>query len=184
MAEGKVKAGGRAKAVSGWTAEDAVVAAERLLSETGLPLPKKPEGFAGEYEFPQDPTKLSGLELAQLMGRLAAWRGYLMRVMGLQEVKLMSSETVYDIMLGAAMSKAQGDKREVKEVLKARAIIEDKNLTRMTQRITELQAQSHLLKTQDAVYGLQWAALSREQGRRSDEIRERSSFGGGLREKQ
>lgn len=172
------------KPVTGWTTEDAVIAAEKLLSETGLPLPKKPEGFAGEYEFPTDPTALSGLELAQLMGRLAAWRGYLMRVMGLQEVKLVSFETVYEILLGAAMSKAQGDKREVKEVLKARAINENKNLRRMTQRIIELRAQNHLLKTQDAVYQLQWAALSREQGRRSDDIRERSSLGGGLRERQ
>ena len=171
------------KPATGWTAEDAVVAAEKLLSETGLPLPKKPEGFAGEYEFPTDPTKLSGLELAQLMGRLAAWRGYLMRVMGLQEAKLMSFETVYDIMLGAAMAQAQGDKREVKEILKARAITENNNLRRMTQRITELRAQRLLLKSQDDIYGLQWAAMSREQGRRSDEIRERSSFGAGLREK-
>jgi len=118
------------------------------------------------------------------MGRLAAWRGYLMRVMGLQEAKLVSSETVYDIMLGAAMSQVQSDKREVKEVLKARAITENNHLRKMTQRITELRAQRILLKTQDDVYGLQWAALSREQGRRSDEIRDRSNFGGGLRERQ
>ena len=169
------------KKASGWTAETAVAAAERLLSDTGLPLPKKPEGFAGEYEFPQDPTRLSGLELAQLMGKLAAWRGYLMRVMGLQEAKLVSSEIVYDIMLGAAMAQAQGEKREVKEVLKARAITENNHLRKMTQRITELRAQRLLLKTQDDIYQMQWAALSREQGRRSDDIRERQGLGSGLR---
>lgn len=168
----------KAKA-TGWTAEEAVAAAERLQQETGLPLPKKPTGFSEEYEFPTDPTALSGMELAKLMGYLTACRGYLMRVLGMLEIRLVAYETIYEILLGAGMAKAQGDKREVKEIVKARAITEDKNLKRLTQRITELRAQRQLLKTQDEIYSVQGAALSREQSRRADEIRERASAGRG-----
>lgn len=167
----------QASKATGWKAEDAVAAAERLQQDTGLPLPKKPSGFGGEYEFPPDPTRLSGLELAALMGRLTAWRGYLMRVLGLLDVKLVAFETIYEILLGAAMSQVQGEKREVKEILKAKAITGDPSLRGMTQRITELKAQRGLLKMQDEIYGIHVAALSREQSRRSDDIRERASMG-------
>jgi len=163
-----------------WTADDAVAAAERLQQDTGLPLPKKPAGFGGEYEFPPDPTAQSSVELAKLTGYLTACRGYLMRVLGMLDVKLVAFETIYEILLGAAMAKAQGEKREIKEILKAKAIIGDDNLRRMTQRITELKAQRGLLKMQDDIYAMQNSALSREQSRRSDEIRERASSRGGM----
>lgn len=165
---------------TGWTADDAVAAAVRLQQDVGLPLPKKPADFGGEYEFPPDPTKLTGLELAALMGRLTAWRGYLMRVLGLLDVKLVAFETIYEILLGAGMATAQGEKREVKEIVKAKAITADVNLRRMTQRITELKAQRGLLKMQDEIYSIQFNALSRDQARRSDEIRERASTRGGM----
>jgi len=103
-----------------------------------------------------------------------------MRVLGMLDVKLVAFETIYEILLGAAMAKAQGEKREIKEILKAKAIIGDDNLRRMTQRITELKAQRGLLKMQDDIYAMQNSALSREQSRRSDEIRERASSRGGM----
>jgi len=163
---------------AGWSYQDAVRHAEALLNKSGLPLPKRPLGFMEEYEFPDDVTALTSVQLGQLMGRLSGWQNYGTRLLGMAEMDLHAFETIYELLLGRAMARCASEKRLVKEVLRAVAVDSDPVLTRLTRALVTKRAATEVLKMQVEIYKSHWVALSREQARRSDEIKERNFVGG------
>jgi len=162
----------------GWSYQDAVRHAEELLKKSGLPLPKRPAGLAEEYEWPNDVTALTSTQLGQLMGRLSGWQGYSTRLLGMAAIDLHAFETIYDLLLGRAMGKLSSEKRQVKEVLKAVSVDSDPILTKLTRALVTKKAAVEALQMQVEIYKQHWLALSREQARRADEIKERSLVGG------
>lgn len=156
-----------------WTFADAINKSENFIKDHKLPVPRRPEGFGSEYDFPTDPRVLTGIELSQIMLRMAAYRGYCHLLLGQQDVELSSFQSVYDIMLGKAMNdKAAASSRKlVKEVLRAVTISDDDQLRRLTRSLTEREAVVKRLEHQLKIYEDHLFALSREQSRRESEAR-------------
>lgn len=145
----------------------------KLLDESGPPWPKKPEGFGESYEFPPDMTKISPTKLGQLQSRLAGWDGYTTYLLGRADIDFSLMQNSYDIALGEKMSALQGNgsSRKLKDTLKAQALAEEPELKRATYVLAEKKALVTLLKAQRSIYDTQRHAASREQSRRSDELR-------------
>ena len=143
------------------------------LDGTGLPWPEKPKDYGLEYEFPSDISGLSGGALGKLQGRLAGWEGYVSHLLALADIDLSLLQISYDVALGEKMLELQtnGSKGKLKDVLKAEALATVPELRRATFVLAEKRALVHALKAQKGIYEMQRGAASREQSRRSDELR-------------
>jgi len=160
-----------------WSYQSAVKHAEELLKKGALPLPKRPAGYAEEYEWPEDVTALTSIQLGQLMGRLSGWQGYGSRLLGMAALDLHAFETIYELLLGRAMARLASEKRQVKEVLRAVAVDSDPVLTKLTRALVTKRAVVEALQAQIEIYKAHYFALSREQSRRTDDIKEKHFVG-------
>jgi hypothetical protein len=162
-----------------WTWRDAVTKADELIKAHHLPSPKRPEGFDAEYEFPTDPATLTNMKLGGIRLMLSAFHGYLLWLIGKEDVELSAFESVYDLILGDAMDKTQRmrDKKLVTDVLRAVTIQEysgkdgERTLLKLTRAVIERRARVGRLRAQLTVYEAHLSALSREQSRREMEAR-------------
>jgi len=104
---------------------------------------------------------------------LSAFHGYLLWLIGKEDVELSAFESVYDLILGDAMNKIQHEqpKRLVTDVLRAVTIMGNKTLLRLTRAVIERRAKLGRLRAQLSVYEAHLSALSREQSRREMEAR-------------
>lgn len=145
------------------------------LDSTGLPWPEKPKNYGSEYEFPADVATTSNPALAKLQAQLAGWEGYASRLLTLADLDLSLLETSYNVALGQKMLELQtnGSKGKLKDVLKAEALAAEPELMKATYVIAEKKAVVSALKAQRSIYAEQRQSLSREQTRRSDEMRAR-----------
>jgi hypothetical protein len=156
-----------------WTWRDAVTKAEALIKEHRFPSPKRPEGLGVEYEFPTDPRVLTSEKLGGLRLQLSAFHGYMLWLIGKEDVELSAFETVYDLLLGDAMDKMQltREKKLVTDVLRSVTIMGSNDLTNLTRAVIERRARVGRLRAQLTVYEAHLNALSREQSRREMEAR-------------
>ena len=145
------------------------------LDGTGLPWPQKPQDYGLEYEFPSDISKLSGASLGKFQARLAGWEGYAARLLALADVDLDLLQISYGIALTEKMVDLQnnGSKCKLKETLRAEALSAVPALKRAAFAIAERKALVSALKAQKGIYETQRQSVSREQTRRSDEMRAR-----------
>ena len=148
-----------------------------LLDKSGPPWPQKPADYGEDYEFPQDITSLSPKHLGRLQSRLAGWEGYTQRLLGLADIELALLQNSYDIALHEKMSELQnkGSSCKLKSTLTAQALAVVSQLKEATYTLAEKRAVVTLLKSQKSIYDTQRHAASREQSRRSDELRLHSS---------
>lgn len=160
-----------------------LLAVERVLArlnDSGLPWPAKPKDYGEEYSFPTDPTTLNYQALGQLQARLAGWHGYAVRVLALADVDHDILDGRFNIALGMKMSaleKASG-KRGLKDTLRAEALAAEATLSNAAYGLVEKAAYVKAMKAQASIFDQQAKALSREQSRRSDEIRLKHGTGG------
>lgn len=145
------------------------------LDSTGLPWPEKPKDYSSEYEFPADISGMTGGALGKLQGRLAGWGTYADTLLAHADIDLSLLQISYDVALGEKMAELQGNgsKYKLKDTLKAQALKEVPELKRATFVLAEKRALVKALKAQKGIYETQRQALSREQSRRSDEMRAR-----------
>lgn len=145
------------------------------LDGTGLPWPEKPKDYGTEYEFPADISGLSGGALGKFQGRLAGWEGYATRLLALADIDLSLLQTSFDIALNEKMAELQGNgtKRSLKDTLRAEALTKEPKLKQAAYGLAEKRALVAALKAQKSIYEMQRQAVSREQTRRSDEMRAR-----------
>jgi len=150
------------------------------LSATGLPMPARPKDYGEEYDFPADPTALTSTGLGQLQARLAGWHGYAIRLLALAEADHDLLANRFDIALGRKMNLLglAGGKRQLKDTLRAAALAAEPILESAANALAEKSAYMKILKAQASIFEAQAKTLSREQSRRSDEIRMRHGSGG------
>jgi hypothetical protein len=156
-----------------WTYKQALERVTKRLDNTGIPFPAPPKNYGKEYAYPEDVTELSSSNLAQLMSKLMAWAGYGRRLLAWSEADLNLLETAYDIALGAKMYgiTMTAAKKELKDIVRAQALVDEPTLLSAARSIAEKQTIARLLKAQVEIYQNHFDALSREQTRRSDELR-------------
>lgn len=147
----------------------------KRLDGSGLPWPRKPVDYASEYEFPADIANLTGGALGKLQGRLAGWEGYTARLLALADVDLELLQASYSIALGQKMAELQANngKGKLRDILKAEALAAVPELLKATYAIAEKGVLVAALRAQKSIYETQRQALSREQTRRSDEMKAR-----------
>jgi hypothetical protein len=155
------------------TYQQAVERVIEQLNAVGLPWPAKPADYGEEYSFPADPTTLTHQALGQLYARLVGWHGYAIRVLALADMAAEILQQRFDLALGLKMAELEqeGSKRALKDTLRARAIASDPALQAAAYALMEKTAFVKVLRAQAEIYENQAKALSREQTRRSDEIK-------------
>lgn len=144
-----------------------------LIYQTGLPWPKKPVDHGTEYEFPSDITSLVSQQIGTLQSRLAGWDGYSQSLIARAESDLDLLQNSFDILLGEKMCMLQdnGSSRKLKDTLRAQALMEVPELKSAAYLLAEKKAVVRMLKAQKSIYDMQRQTVSREQSRRSDELR-------------
>ncbi len=149
------------------------------LDSTGLPWPKKPAGYSSEYTFPADISTMGGGALGKLQGHLAGWGTYADSLIARADMDMSLLQISYDVALGEKMVEldTNGSKGKLKDVLKAQALAAVPELKRATFVLAEKRALVRALKAQKGIYETQRQTLSREQSRRSDEMRARLRSG-------
>lgn len=160
-------------APANWTWRTAVTKAEAFIRQHELPAPSRPAGLGKEYDFPTDARTLTSLQLGTLRLRLSAFHGYVLYLLGREDVELGAFEAVYDMVLGDAMQKVANAsvKRMVTDVLRSVTVDGSETLKGLFRSITDRRARVGLLKSHLAVYEAHLNALSREQSRREMEAR-------------
>ena len=144
--------------------------AKGRIAKHRLPLPKRPKGSSPEFDFPDDPSKLSNAELGQQMLRFASFFGYAQRRFGIVEARYVLVDAEYTTKVNVAgiqirESEALG-KRPSAEVVEAAVLRDNKELAPLYRRRLQLLTLRVRLESLIKIYERLYAALSRELSRR------------------
>ena len=145
--------------------QTALAAVLQKLDDSGLPWPAKPKDYGEEYNFPSDPTTLTHQGLAQLRARLIGWHGYAVRLLAVADMS-------HDL-LAQRLDIAVAMKMDEGKLTKAQVYAAEPSLLTAEYSRQERAAYIKGLKAQMGIYKTQATALSREQTRRSDEMKMR-----------
>lgn len=132
-------------------------------------LPSRPKSFGSEYEFPDNMDNLSSIILGSWLMKLAAWRGYTLRLLASAEMETTIIEDVIaskvSTEIAAALPLKLTKDQAIGSVLKR-----SENATIKSELIVK---QGHVvaLKRILEIYTTQFEAISREISRRSIESR-------------
>lgn len=148
----------------------------KKVESKGLPLPHKPTTKDPEFEFPEDPSGLSGTRLSQMMGRFTAWYAYTQRLLGLLDSELTLVDAEYKLLLVQAglrlRSESEYGKRPSADIIEGAVLLEaDDDLLGLRDRKLELTAIKVQLASRILIYEKCYQALSRELTRREMEAR-------------
>jgi hypothetical protein len=153
-----------AKAIYSWALD--------RFNKQKLPMPAKPKEWVREYEFPEDPSMLTGMELGQLMLRLSASYGYVLRLLGVLDAELVAVDAEYEVRVMTYGIKAREELGRVnREMVEAHVVYAHAELRGLRKRRVELRTVRAMLDTCAKIYLFHHQALSREQSRRAEEIR-------------
>ena len=78
-------------------------------------LPSKPKTFGQEYTFPEDIEKVLSPELGNWMFKLAAWKGYSLRLYATLEIEKSWVENKHNNRLAKQIAQGSNDKRMSKD---------------------------------------------------------------------
>jgi len=152
-----------------WTIDSGMEKIESKLSSYSLP--NKPTTFGKDYDFPEDINKLTSQELGKWMFKLAAWKGYALRMASVTESEASLVEDAYNVLLAKAASEVILEKRINKELLSGRALASNPDLQKLKVRFMETAAEVISLKRVLEIYTMEIEIISREITRRDIESR-------------
>ena len=137
-----------------------------------LPLPAKPKGSDVEFDFPDDPSALHGVQLGQMMLRFAGFFAYTQRLLSVLESELVLVDAEYRLQVNVASIEVRKDLGRLSaEVIEANVLADNEALTLLYKRRLELLSIKKLLEGRLSVYEKMGYALSRELSRREMEAR-------------
>ena len=146
--------------------------AEERISRKRFPLPSQPKTpELEEYEYPVDPSRLSGPELGQWLQRMYAWFGYGQRLLGLAESELVTVEAEYKLKVNTESLRIRDNLsgRPSADLVEAAVLQENEYLVALLKRKLELTTIRTELESRLKIYDIQGRALSRELTRRGQE---------------
>ena len=135
-------------------------------------LPKKPATFGQEYEFPEEISYIDSIELGKWLFKMAAWKGYVLRLLSFAEMELSILDDSYDTFIAKkiAISNKEG-KKITKDLALGQAISEDIAFRDLRIRFIEKKGEVNAIKRLVELYSMQFDAISREISRRGQEIK-------------
>ncbi len=152
-----------------WTIDTGMEKIEKRLFSYSLP--NKPTSFGVDYDFPEDITNITTHELGKWMFKLAAWKGYALRMAALAESEARLVEDSFEVLLAKISSEIQVEKRINKEILNGKALAKDANLQKLKIRKMETSSESIALRRVLEIYTMQIEIISREISRRALDLK-------------
>jgi len=145
---------------------------ERAIAKVNIdlsshPLPMRPKSFGKEYEFPEEVGNIPSLHLGNWLLKLAAWRGYTIRLLSQVEMEF----TIMDDTFNAKVTKQLAmisDKRITKDQAVGKVLAEADD-AQLKVKVIEKHGQLVSLKRLLEIYTIQFEAVSREISRRGIE---------------
>jgi len=131
-------------------------------------LPSKPGSFGSEYQFPEEISKVPSAELGNWMFRLAAWKGYALRMLSDLEVEKSVLKSTHDNKTSKRIVQESIDNRKVtKDYALGKLILEDDNFKKIRELLIIKEAEALGLNQIIEIYTMQLDTLSREISRRT-----------------
>jgi len=148
-----------------WTHEEGIKNVRARFSDFSFP--KKPITFGEEYIFPEDITNLLSPDLGTWMFKLAAWKGYALRLLSKIEIEESIIEDTYSSAISTNMVKINSDKKLNKDLMIGLVLESNPKLKQLKIVLIEKAAEVTSLKRLVEMYSLQLEIVSREITRRS-----------------
>ena len=133
-------------------------------------VPTKPRSFGTEYSFPEDLDRTTLQDLGSLMLKLAAWKGYALKILAFAQAEKTFVETKHDNRIAKQIAITSTDKRTTKDAALGRLILEDEDFRKTKEQLTSKTIEVSMLKDVIEIYAMQIEVLSREFSRRSLEF--------------
>jgi len=135
-------------------------------------LPSKPKTFGQAYMFPEDIEKVSSSELGSWMFKLAAWKGYSLRVLADLEIEKSWLKAKHDNRVAKKIAQDSIDNKKVtKDHALGQLIIEDAEFKKIRESLIVKDAEVDSLKLVVEIYSLQIEVVSREISRRTLDLK-------------
>lgn len=135
-------------------------------------LPAKPKTFGESYIFPEDVSNLSSTELGTWMFKLAAWKGYAIKLLAYSEIERAGLKAKHENKLARKIAQDSIDNKKVTKDHALGMLIENggefKDIRR---RLTIKEAEVDSLKQIVEIYTMQIEVVSREISRRALDIK-------------
>jgi hypothetical protein len=135
-------------------------------------LPSKPKTFGEEYLFPEEVGKVSSVDLGSWMFKLAAWKGYAIKMMADVEIDRAGYKAKYESRL--AQKIAQGaleGLKTTKDGALGALIIGDSEFKDIRSRLITRETEVESLKQVVEIYSMQIEVVSREISRRALDVK-------------
>ncbi len=144
--------------------------AEGRMARQGLPTPRKPDG-GQEFEYPEDPSRLSPVEIGQWMARFTGWFNYATTLLGRVASELVPVEAEYRLRVNALRAGVLDGlpSRPAAEVVESEVLTRHDELGPLYKRRLELMTVEKTLEARVRTYDRGYQAMSRELTRREME---------------
>ncbi len=136
-----------------------------------FPLPQKPKTFGEAYEFPQDIANVTSIDLGKWLFKLAAWKGYALKMLAYAETELSIIDDLYDATLAKYLGSMEPDRLMKKEAMIGKALNNNEKLKNLKSRVVLQSGEVAGIKRIVEIYTLQLEVVSREISRRGQEQR-------------
>ena len=135
-------------------------------------LPAKPQTFGEQYVFPECVDKVSSSDLGSWMFKLAAWKGYAIKMMADVEIDRAGLKAKHDNRLAKRIAEGSIEKLKVtKDQALGQLIIEDEEFRNIRERYIIKEVEVESLKQIVEIYSFQVEVISREISRRALDIK-------------
>ena len=135
-------------------------------------LPSKPKTFGEEYYFPETIETISSADLGSWMFRLAAWKGYALRMFSNVENDRIFLKGKHDNKLAQKIAQNSDDKKRItKDHALGMLIKEDEEFKDVRGRLIRKEAELESLRQVIEIYSMQIEVVSREISRRALDIK-------------
>jgi hypothetical protein len=135
-------------------------------------LPQKPKSFGEEYHFPETIEMVSSVELGSWMFKLAAWKGYALRMLANAEIERTFLRGKNENKLAQKIAEnSEGNKKMTKDHALGVLIKEDVDFKDARGRLIKKEAEVDSIKQIIEIYAMQIEVVSREISRRALDVK-------------
>jgi hypothetical protein len=135
-------------------------------------LPSKPKTFGQEYTFPEDIEKVSSPDLGSWMFKLAAWKGYSLRVLADLEIEKSWLKAKHDNRVARKIAQDSVDNKKItKDHALGQLILDDSEFRKIREDLIIRDTEVDSLKQVVEIYSLQIEVVSREISRRTLDLK-------------
>ena len=135
-------------------------------------LPSRPQSFGEAYSFPEDVSKVSSTDLGTWMFKLAAWKGYALKMYALSEIDRAWLKGEHDSKIARRIAKGSLEGLKVtKDQALGELILGDEEFNGVRNKLIDKDAGLDALKQVVEIYTMQIDVVSREISRRSLDLK-------------